>query len=124
MCSAPPTTCIKANSTLASIGEQPTCSKRANGPSPERHCRRRSSRAASRTRRQLHYGEVSGEALPPKPAALPDPESILILLAALVPALLAYLAGGSLLLAVAQDHWCCKVALWLCSAAAVDSLIF
>ena len=52
---------------------------------------------------QSGYGEVSSEQSPSGPIQLPLPDAapILILLAALVPALLAYLISGSLLLAIA-----------------------
>jgi len=59
-------------------------------------------------RRQEHiaqsgYGDVSSEQSPSGPSQLPLPDAapILILLAALVPALLAFLISGSLLLAIA-----------------------
>jgi hypothetical protein len=52
---------------------------------------------------QSGYGDVSSEQAPSGPIQLPLPDAapILILLAALVPALLAYLISGSLLLAIA-----------------------
>jgi hypothetical protein len=52
---------------------------------------------------QSAYGEVAGEQTPTGPGQLPIPDAapILILLAALIPALLAYLLSGRILLALA-----------------------